>query len=791
MKQRAVNIMLLLILVTLDIVFIARVRDIASIYPFDRIMIGNELVYNIDFLDQSPHYRYRVVRLNGSDTDSRSAIDIIKSIRNTHFYSVVFEHGGVHYSENLIHPGFNKKLAWFFIILLLFANIHFLYGLFIRIFRSNSYQARLFIFTSLGLSLFYFCLIDLFSFNDFKLLFVLVIVILGYITMLVGYNLSRESLSRNAVVLFCLLTIILFCFIADYSGRPFDSLAMKAIFIYLLSFGIISIWKLLVNIFRERNSYVIKRESMIIAGIVFAYLVPLLMYGIWLYTDIPPFLHFLTGLTLIIPLVIGNSIFQYNLFSFRLFFARGFILFAKNIAIAVTGASLIFYTSWQEKSLSELSLLYVGFLLLFGYVLYLGRTVTRRVSNVIYVNRNRYTRSLQKIENLTSSPEDMNFKILHIFEELQSLMNIAHVRLVLFDSGYDLSRPETGDTIELITDREELKTFFQRNTGTTIRFFLLKKSPEQEMVFNFMEERGAILASPIFRDSRITGVLLTGEKLSGDQFNGIDINYIDTVALLITQHLENDRLFKDYIINRRFEMELDIASYIQMRLFPKKAPPKSKLLISFYNRPFLKVTGDYFDFIELDKHNTALIIGDVSGHGLGAAMILTMTNSIMHGMLRENKPIESAIEEINHFLNYSYQGTELITLFAGIYNNITRELTYINAGHCAPVHITKNRKSFYPLEGRSKIIGADPHANYFPSKLTLAKDDELLFYTDGIIEIYDEKTDHEFNEKSLYDIIAKNLDADIERKIHEIVEHISKFNHTIKDDITIIAVKIT
>ncbi|HQP48073.1 MAG TPA: hypothetical protein PKX12_05035, partial [Spirochaetota bacterium] len=99
MKQRAVNIMLLLILVTLDIVFIARVRDIASIYPFDRIMIGNELVYNIDFLDQSPHYRYRVVRLNDSDTDSRSAIDILKSIRNTHFYSVVFEHGGVHYSE--------------------------------------------------------------------------------------------------------------------------------------------------------------------------------------------------------------------------------------------------------------------------------------------------------------------------------------------------------------------------------------------------------------------------------------------------------------------------------------------------------------------------------------------------------------------------------------------------------------------------------------------------------------------------------------------------------------------
>lgn len=791
MKQRAVNILLLLVLIALDIIFINRVRDIASIYPFERIMIGNELVYNTDFLQRSPHYHYRVVSIGNINADSRSVIEILRAMQNSHIYPVVFEHEGVRHSENIIHQGFNKKLAWFFIILLLFANIHFLYGLFIRIFRSHSYQSRLFIFTSLGLSMFYFCLVDLFSFNDFKLLFIFVIIILGYITMLVGYNLSRESLSRNAIVLFFLLTTFLFCFIADFSDRPFDPFAMKAIFSYLLSFAVMAIWKLFLNIIRERNTYVMKRESMIIAGITFAYLLPLLMYTVWLFTDIPPSLHFITGLTLIIPLVIGNSIFQYNLFSFRLFFARGFILFAKNFAISVIGASFIFYTAWKEKSLSELSLHYAGFLILFGYVLYLGRAVTRRVSNIIYVNRNRYAKSLQKIENLTSSPEDMNYKIRQIFRELQGLMHISHIRLVLFDSVYDLSRPDTENSIELITDRAELKNYFQRNTGTTIRFFLLKNSTEQEMVFHFMEERGAILASPIFRENSVTGVLLTGEKLSGEQYNGIDINYIDTVALLITQHLENDRLFKDYIINRRFEMELDIASYIQMRLFPKKAPPKSKLLISFYNRPFLKVTGDYFDFIELDKHNTALIIGDVSGHGLAAAMILTMTNSIMHGMLKENKPIETAIEEINHFLNYSYKGTELITLFAGIYNNITRELTYINAGHCAPIHITKNRKTFYPLEGRSKIIGADPNANYFPSKLTLEKDDELILFTDGVIEIYDEKTEHEFNEKSLHDVITKNLDADIERKINEIVENISKFNHTIRDDITLIAVKIT
>jgi serine phosphatase RsbU (regulator of sigma subunit) len=74
----------------------------------------------------------------------------------------------------------------------------------------------------------------------------------------------------------------------------------------------------------------------------------------------------------------------------------------------------------------------------------------------------------------------------------------------------------------------------------------------------------------------------------------------------------------------------------------------------------------------------------------------------MHAMLREKKPLAMAIEEINHFLNNRYRGTELITLFAGIYNNSTRELTYINAGHCAPLLINHGKRQHYQLEGVQK-----------------------------------------------------------------------------------------
>ncbi|HPA72908.1 MAG TPA: PP2C family protein-serine/threonine phosphatase, partial [Spirochaetota bacterium] len=203
----------------------------------------------------------------------------------------------------------------------------------------------------------------------------------------------------------------------------------------------------------------------------------------------------------------------------------------------------------------------------------------------------------------------------------------------------------------------------------------------------------------------------------------------------------------------------------------------------------LKVTGDYFDFIEIDKKTTAIVIGDISGHGLAAAMILSMTSSIIHSLLREKMPVEQVIEEVNYFLNNRYRGTELITLFAGIYNNATRELSYINAGHCPPAVFRGKDGEVARLEGRSKILGADPSAVYSASKVTFEKDDELFLFTDGAMEIYDDTTGREFNEELLLDTFRSRAGSDIEGKIHAVIDTINQFSESIRDDITLIAVR--
>ncbi len=789
MKRRYLDIALVALLVLLDVFFTLRAVEMASIYPFDRIIIGNTFVYNINFLKRSEFYNHRLLTINDIAVNENTVHQTLSKLRNETEFNLTLLHNGVPVQATVSHSGLNRRALWFFMIMLLFANIHFAYGIMVRLFRAHSHQSRLFIYTSLGLSLFYFCLIDLFSFCDFKYIFLTVIVLLGFLTVLVGYNLSRERLSRSAITIFTATTAVLLTLMPDYMHRPFDIFALKTIFIYLLLFAVITIGMLFTNMLRERQNYIVKRESLIITGILLAYVLPLSIYIGWLFLDLPPYIHILTSFTLIIPLLIGNSIFQYNLFSFRLFARKGIVLSLKNLFIALITAAFLFYTSWKEKNILALTLDYGIFIVLLAYVLHVGRAVSRRVSNIIYVNKDRYSQSLQDIENLAASPEDLGFKVERIFTEARNLIGTSTIKLVLFTDSFDLKKGSGSGFIELLPRDSVLHSYFRKNAGTLIRHFLLKNSPTEERVYGLLEANGAVLATPVRSGRDVTGALLVGEKANRDLFNGIDINYLETVALQTGQFLENDRLFKDYIIKRRFEMELDIASYVQMRLFPKKAPSRKKLLISFYNRPYLKVTGDYFDFIDIDKENTAVIIGDISGHGLAAAMILTMTSSIMHAMLREKKPLAMAIEEINHFLNNRYRGTELITLFAGMYNNSTRELTYINAGHCAPLLINQAKRQHYQLEGRSKIIGADPNAVYYPSKITLNKNDELVLYTDGAIEIYDEKADEGFTEKKLIELVIKNIDQDIERKINDIAEAISKFNGSIRDDITLIAVK--
>ena len=779
-----------LVLIALDIFFISRAVDFSRIYPFQRIAIDGSLLHRITTTGGGYRFNSRIISIQDREVNRTNLISTLNTVSNDRVLNVTVVHGTEINRREILRKKYNTDILWFFIILLLLANVHYLWGLFVKIIRSNLSQANLYFNLSLGLSLFHFLLMEFFSYGQLQLFFLLIVIYIGYLILKGGYNLLNQKI-RGGTTLLYFSIVFVFILASFYPESQTSSLTFSILSLLLIICSMFSFVKILLNFIVIRNIYIIRRGLIGMAVILNGIIIPLASLMLGLHYDLRMPAQYYPMLSVIIPLVAGNGLLQYDIFSSRMFLGTGFTQFFLNILISIIAATFLFYISNLTIPFYRMIFLYSLFAVLMIFLFHVKRLLRRKLNSALFINKDEYAFSLQNIAELVSLPEDISVKIARIFEEIVKLTDVEYLKFALFADRADDDYSNLEEYVEYFRRESTLFRFFLRNRDIIFRYSLMKNTLMEERVYEFLENKDVILAIPAIKEKSLIGALLVGDKRRDKYLSNSDIRYLETVTFQIQQLFENDRLFRDYIARSSFEKELEIASYIQLRLLPKKAPARRGLAISFYNRPYLKVTGDYFDFIKIDRDNTAIVVGDISGHGLAAAMVLSMTSSITNAMLKEKKSIERTVFEINHFLNYRYKGIELITLFVGIFNKKTREMVYINAGHCTPIIIENDNKNISYLEGRSKILGADPSARYFSSKFTLSRRDELFFYTDGVIEIYDEKNNALFSEKDLISLVSKNRDLDVQRKLNAVIDNINSFDsETIRDDITLIGIKI-
>ncbi len=774
------------LLVLMNTYFITSFLHHSHTYPFSRILLGDELTAAIGKAIQREPFGARKIEPEG--ISEKTLKNSNREIRAAGLHIALIDRAGNTF-ENIYHSKSNDTLLWFFAFMLLIGNVHIVFSITVFVFRGTGHQPKIFIALSFLQGIWYFFAAEYFFSEYFKTLFPISTVLLALAVLCAGYYLSGRRVSRVAAISFIICTLI-FMLASMTSISPFSTrIKTVLIFIYFMIFAIASSANLLMNIVHTGDNYAIKNRLPSLYGIAISFIIPPALFAVSFLWELPFYVHYASLFSLALPFFMGQNIFYRNLFSSRYFFLRSSVLFAVNILTALVMSSLLFLIARRAASFPRLIFWLLLIFIVFTALIAASRKLRRTLINALILDRANHSRSLQNIEILAATPEALDFKIERIFTEISLILGTSEIHLLLFGEVTELPETVKSGLLEKLSKDSDLAQYFSSERGAVFSYELIRWSPLEERIVRFMEKQRCLLAVPIFSEKTVIGALLLGEKQNGELYFSHDISYLETIALQIRQMIENDRLLNNYIARRRFEMELDIASFVQSRLFPRKAPVSGKISISFYNRPYLKVTGDYFDFIEIDKKNTAIIIGDISGHGLAAAMILSMISSTFHTLLKEKISIEGVIEEINYLLNNRYRGTELITLFAGIYNSSTGEMRYINAGHIAPVLLRKSSKQFSTLEGRSKIIGADPHALYLASSHNFEKGDELFLFTDGATEIYDEKTGHGVTEEDIIESIKKNINLDIEEKINVLIEKINAFNHAIKDDITLIAIR--
>jgi sigma-B regulation protein RsbU (phosphoserine phosphatase) len=302
----------------------------------------------------------------------------------------------------------------------------------------------------------------------------------------------------------------------------------------------------------------------------------------------------------------------------------------------------------------------------------------------------------------------------------------------------------------------------------------------------------------------------------GDFSHRIPIRSSDQLAALansfnsMTASLE--QLIREQKEKQRLENELVIAQEVQAQLFPRKIEQLDSLEVHGFCRPARTVSGDYYDFLKLDSDRLLLAVGDISGKGISAALLMATIHSAVRAYSLEGIPLlrepiavggggsgmslgsslqgaevspSTLLLLLNHQLYESTPMEKYATLFLAIYEGDERRLTYSNGGHLPPIILT-HQGSVRKLDRGGTVVGMFSRVDYDEGSTQLRRGDIFIAYSDGVTE--PENEFGEFGEERLIDIVQENRDLPLERITEVVTAAVDDWigDHEQPDDVTLV-----
>jgi phosphoserine phosphatase RsbU/P len=245
------------------------------------------------------------------------------------------------------------------------------------------------------------------------------------------------------------------------------------------------------------------------------------------------------------------------------------------------------------------------------------------------------------------------------------------------------------------------------------------------------------LLVPLPGRNRLAGVIALGPKRSEEPYTKTDRQLLQSIGSQTGLALENAELFENLTAEvtqrERVSREIEIAREVQERLFPQSCPKVPGVDLAGYCRPAQAVGGDYYDYFLLSDGRLALALGDISGKGISAALLMASLRASLRSIANlQQGDLATLIAHVNNLVYESSTTNRYATFFYAEYDPFTRLLTYVNAGHNAP-YVLRGAKTI-PLQATGMVVGLLPNAEYEQVTIPMHAGDVLLTYTDGISE---------------------------------------------------------
>jgi phosphoserine phosphatase RsbU/P len=306
----------------------------------------------------------------------------------------------------------------------------------------------------------------------------------------------------------------------------------------------------------------------------------------------------------------------------------------------------------------------------------------------------------------------------------------------------------------------------------------------------------SVMAAALRYGNQDMGVLALANGPMGVPFSQADFVVFKSIAEQSAFALYNAIIYSMANEKKRLDHDLEIARDIQRILLPSEAPAINGFQISGINVPARQVSGDYFDYIDVDKDRLGVAIADVSGKGVPASLIMAICRSVLRAEAARNPSPADVLRKVNRQLYPDIKEDMFISMAYLILDHHHDSVTLARAGHDAPLWYRRQSQTVTPVKSPGMVVGIDSGSVF--DRLTvdfavpLERNDCLVLYTDGVTETLNSEED-EFGVDRMMQSVRASANDGAQAIVKRIIEDVREFTGSVpqNDDITLIAIRKT
>jgi sigma-B regulation protein RsbU (phosphoserine phosphatase) len=551
-----------------------------------------------------------------------------------------------------------------------------------------------------------------------------------------------------------------------------------------------------------RKSLRIILYGFLIGGLGFVYYF-FLFLPILMKTGLNPLLRVPTILVLAIPMSFGYSIFKYRILDTEFIIKKGLVF---GIVTAVIVGLYLFLVYVIDSLLIKYftenrQLLIIGMIIIITFTFdYVNKRARMFVDRQFYRERYNYRKSLLKFSEELPYMKNIKEVINKLGSSINDTMGVTSVKVFLREKEYTDIIMKTYDSNDLQREQDvDLRNsmfdaLFVKSKGPKLLYEVnLKELELTEKQKALIRNEKVVLSIPILIKNKLIGAINFGEKPSGKAYSDEDIDLLNTLASQTAIAFENSRLQKEELNKQKIEEELQIAKNIQMDLVPKEDAAFEGLDISGLTQPAKSIGGDFYDLIKLSDKKILIIVADVAGKGIPAALYMSKVQAMIKFAAKIFKTPKEILVEINKQIYEKFEKKTFVTMIIALFDLEKMKVSIARAGH-TPVIFSRNGK-LEILKNQGMGLGLDCeqlfNSNLDETEMDIKHDNLFLFYSDGLSEAMNPKKEEYGLERILK--MLEETRNDRSKIINEnLFNSVNDFRKSAEqnDDVTYVIVKV-